>query len=183
MLAPPEAVGVGVKGIVAVALGLMVALGLGAGLEGTLANGVALEPVVPPPQPARSPATSTTAPSRQAARKEGRPTRESYARSQGTPPATGRAIEAGTRRPHRHAMDRSAAPPAPADEIALCLLIGVALFAGLVVEPLMLLVPTVGIVALGLLARLVDAATPRRRQRQNQPSAISHLTARGSPAR
>lgn len=80
-------------------------------------------------------------------------------------------------------MDRSITAPALAEEVALCLLLGCALFVGLVVEPLLLLAPTLGIVAIGVLARLADRATPPRPPRQNRPAATTHLSARGSPAR
>ena len=79
-------------------------------------------------------------------------------------------------------MDRSVAPPALAEELALCLVIGLALFVGLVVEPLLLLLPTLGVVAVGSLARLATA-TPPRRAEQNEPPTTSHLNARRSPAR
>ncbi|HMJ80266.1 MAG TPA: hypothetical protein VK592_04425 [Candidatus Dormibacteraeota bacterium] len=49
----------------------------------------------------------------------------------------------------------------PVEEVGLCLAIGLALFTGLVTEPLLLLLPSIGILVLGILARIAEFHSSR----------------------
>ncbi|MGZ6297044.1 MAG: hypothetical protein ACXWPV_07960 [Candidatus Limnocylindrales bacterium] len=67
-------------------------------------------------------------------------------------------------------------------EVVLCLVIAACLFAGLVTEPLLLLVPSLGALGPALSLRLHELATRGARAAQN-PSRQRHLpSTRGSPA-
>ena len=72
--------------------------------------------------------------------------------------------------------------PRQRGELALCLVIAACLFAGLVTEPLLLLVPSIGALGLALAMRVHELATRGARAAQNPGRQRYLRSTRGNPA-